>query len=68
MRYRNTQPCFIIARFASTCPETGKPIAKGDTIAYYPNDRRAFHESSQSAENVRALQFSKTWEMADANW
>ena len=61
-------PYFTTARFASTCPETGKPIRKGDQIAYFPWDRLAFHAESKAAEQIRALQFSASWGMADANW
>lgn len=61
-------PYFMKARFASICPETGKQISKGDTIAYYPRDRKAFCEDSKSADNVRALEFAKAYNMGDANY
>lgn len=56
------------ARFDSVCPETGLPIKKGDEIAYYPRDRKAYHVSSKSADNVRNLEFNAAYGMADANW
>ena len=62
---RNTDPYFTTARFNSVCPETGKQITKGDTCAYYPTAKKAYHESSPSAENVRALEFSSAYGMAD---
>jgi hypothetical protein len=68
MRRRNTDPYFTRARFNSTCPETGHAIKKDDEIAYYPADRKAYHHSSKSADNVRALQFSAACSLADANW
>lgn len=61
-------PYFTSARFNSVCPETGKEIKKGDRIAYYPRDRKAFHESSKSADNIRNLEFNSSYGMADANW
>jgi len=61
-------PYFTTARFNSICPETGKEIKKGDEIAYYPRDRKAFHKSSKSADNVRNLEFNSSFGMADANW
>lgn len=61
-------PHFTTARFNSVCPETGKPIRKGEQIAYFPRERKAFHESSKAAEQVRGLQFASAYGMADANW
>lgn len=61
-------PYFLKARFASTCPETGKPIRKGDEIAYYPRERKAYHADSKAAENVRALQVSKAFCLGDQDW
>lgn len=61
-------PYFTTARFASKCPETGKDIKKGDEIAYYPRDKRAFHTESKAAQNVRALQATQAQGLADADW
>ena len=61
-------PYFTTARFDSVCPETGKPIRKGQEIAYYPRERKAYCAESKAAESVRALQFSACFNMADANW
>jgi hypothetical protein len=61
-------PCFITARFPSTCPETGTQISKGDSVAYYPATRKAYHDSSAAADHVRGLQFAQAFNMADANW
>lgn len=35
-------PRQIIAKFASTCPESGRPIRKGDAVIYWPSSRRCF--------------------------
>lgn len=61
-------PRLITARIDGTCPETGKAIKKGDTIAWYPSSRTAFHEDSPSAAQVRELQFAAAYEMPDANY
>lgn len=61
-------PYFTTARFDSVCAETGKPIRKGEEIAYYPRERKAYCSTSKAAENVRALQFASAYGMADANW
>lgn len=66
-RYHN-DPYFTTARFASTCPETGKAIKKGDEIAYYPRDKRAFHADSKAAQDVRAMQATASQGLADADW
>lgn len=61
-------PYITTARFNSVCPETGKTIRKGDPIAYYPRDKKAYHKDSQSANDVRAIEFAKAFNMADANY
>ena len=68
MRYGNSDPFFMTARYASTCPETGLAIRKGDQCAYFPKARKAFHVTSPSAAQVRALEFSKAYGMGDQNW
>jgi len=64
----NRAPYFTSARFDSTCPETGRPIRKGDPIAYYPASRKAFHAESNQAAELRGLQFASSCGMADAEW
>ena len=61
-------PYFTTARFNSTCPETGLAIAIGQRIAYYPAVRKAYHENSKHADQLRALEFSRAFNMADANY
>jgi hypothetical protein len=68
MRRRNATPCFLIARFEGRCAETGKPIHKGDLIAYFPASRQSYHKCSKAADQVRALQFATAHGMADANY
>ena len=65
---RNKDPYQLTARFDSICPETGKPIRKGDQCIYYPAMRKAYHLKSKAAEEYRSNQFSRAWCMADANW
>lgn len=65
---RTTAPFFMSARFPGTCPETGKAIAKGDRIAYFPAQRRAYHADSKTAAELRESQFARSWGMADANY
>lgn len=65
---KDNTPRLMKARFDSTCPETGKQIKKGETIAYYPRTKTAYHESSQSAEQVRAMNFAEANNMGDANY
>lgn len=65
---KNQSPYFTTARFNSICSETGQQIRKGDRIAYFPNEKRAFHENSKAAEQIRELNFARTFNMADANW
>ena len=65
--YKN-DPRLITARFASTCPETGRAISKGDEIAYYPRTKSAYHSTSKADDEVRGMQFASSFDMADANW
>lgn len=67
-RHHNQPPRLMTARFDSTCPETGKPIKRGDQVAYYPATKRAYHESSKAAAEVRGMAFSEAYAMADANY
>jgi hypothetical protein len=39
MRYRNTSPKWVKAKFNNTC-QCGKPINKGDDVLYYPAFKR----------------------------
>ena len=66
--YRNTNPRELTARFDSTCPETGKPILKGDTCVYYPATRKAYHAESKSAEGFRSQLAAESLCLYDANW
>lgn len=68
MRNRDTRPHFTTARFPGTCPETGAAIHKGDRIAFFPATRTAYAENSQHAEQVRGLDFARTWAMPDADF
>ena len=67
-RYASKKPYFTTARFDSVCAETGERIKKGDEIAYFPDERKAYSASSKAAEQVRALNFASTFCMADADW
>jgi hypothetical protein len=64
----NKSPYFTNARFNSTCSETGLVIAIGQRIAYYPATRKAYHENSKHADELRALEFSRAFNMADSNY
>jgi hypothetical protein len=61
-------PYFTTARFRSVCPETGRRIQPGETIAYFPATRQAFHAESKTAAELRAQEFADAWSMPDANW
>lgn len=61
-------PYFTIARFDSVCPETGMAIKRGERVAYYPSARKAYHDTSKQADELRGLQFADNCGMADANW
>ncbi len=67
-RNRDTAPREITARFDSVCPETGKRIKKGDTIIYYPADRKAYHAESKTASDFRSQAFADAMCLGDANW
>ena len=65
---RTREPYFTRARFNSTCPETGLAIAIGQRIAYFPAVRKAYHEHSTHADQLRASEFSRAYQMADSNY
>lgn len=67
-RFRNQAPYFTTARFVSTCAETGRKIAKGEAIAYYPATRSVYCAESKQAAELRGLQFSSAFGLADAEW
>lgn len=66
--HRYTLPEFITARYPGTCPETGKTWKKGDTIAWFPDTRKAYHQESKAAEQIRGRQFAQCYGMADADY
>ena len=47
-------PFITVAKVRARCPETGKAIRPGDRIAYYPDLRISYHESSSHFEDVLA--------------
>ncbi len=61
-------PYMTTAKGDMVCPETGLTIRKGDVIAYYPREKSGYHKDSQSADDVRAMEFAKAFGMADANY
>lgn len=67
-RYADKSPRFIVARFDSTCPQTQKKIRRGDTCAWYPSSRVAYHVESKAAADLRGMEFSAAYGMADANY
>jgi len=68
VRRVHAAPCFIKARRAGICPETGKAISPGDSIAWFPSKKQAYHESSKAADQVRGLEFAAAFNMPDANY
>lgn len=69
-RSHNYVPFIAAAKFPATCPETGRAIARGETAAFYRINGKwtAFHVESKNAENVRALEFSRAYCMADSDY
>lgn len=66
MRSSEMPPRRIKARFDSVCPETGKVIERGDTAYFFPSVGRAFHRSSEHADQARALRFARKLSSAGA--
>lgn len=64
----SSPPYFTTAKFDSVCPETKQPIKRGQTIAYFPALKQAFHTDSEHAQQVRGLEFNAAFNMPDANW
>jgi hypothetical protein len=67
-RYYNSVPYFTTAKFDSVCAETGKPIKKGESIAYYPADKKAYCETSQTAKDLRGQMFADNCGLGDAGY
>lgn len=68
IRSTNAAPYLMNARFAGTCPETGKTINKGDRICFVPATRKAYHDESKQAGETRGAEFAQAHGMADANY
>ena len=66
--HRYTDPEFMVSRYAGKCPETGKTWAKGETIAWFPASRTAYHKDSKAAEQIRGREFAAAYGMADAEY
>lgn len=62
----NRGPRRIVAKYAGECAETGKAIKRGDDCIY--SSGKLYHLESQTADNVRGLEFSRSWGMADQNY
>ena len=68
MRRRDATPYFTTAVFRSICPESGKTIKRGDPIAYFPATRRAYADGTKAAQQVRGLDFARSFAMPDADY
>jgi len=58
---RNIDPRLIIAKFDSTCAETGQKIRKGERCVYYPASRSVFSMDSNQAEDYRLWKMDVDW-------
>lgn len=68
MRRKTRSPYFTTATRASVCPETNELIQKGDRILYHPVYHIAYSVNSKTAEQVRAQDFARAYNMADADY
>ena len=66
-RYVN-DPRFIKAKYESVCPETGKPIRRGDECLYVPRDRKTYHVDSKTAANWSSQANADAMCLGDAGW
>lgn len=66
-RYNN-DPRELTAKFDSVCPETGKPIKRGETCVYFPRERKTYHNDSKTAAEWRSQAFSDAYGLGDAGW
>lgn len=55
-------PREIVAKFDSVCPETGKPIRRGETCLFFPRERKAYHLESKQAAEWHAAAFDMAYE------
>jgi len=53
-------PREITARFDSVCPETKKPIKKGEKCIYYPKSKKCFHPDSKTADDYRSWKMDQS--------
>ena len=67
-RTRLTAPYILRTRYPATCAETGASLPKGTEAVYYPDTRTLYSLQSKAAEEFRALQFSRAYRMADADF
>lgn len=66
-RYKN-DPRETTARFPSTCAESGKPIAKGDAIIYYPSSRKCYLIGSAPKAEASFRESLSAMAQEDGEW
>ena len=66
-RYAQDQQ-IMRAKFDSTCPETGKPIRRGDEIVYLPRERKAYHADSKTFADWLSQANADAMCLGDAGW
>ena len=64
----NQDPRTIKARFDSVCPETGKPIKRGDDCVYFPRHKKAYHVDSKSADDWSSQAVADAFCLGDSGW
>ena len=65
---RNKFPFICTAARRSRCPETGKAIRKGDTVALYPHLGICYHKSSGHFADVVAVYAVEEWTQEGAEY
>jgi hypothetical protein len=60
-RHVSEPPRFLNARYAGTCAETGKAIAVGDEILYYPSSRKVYCKDSQTYKDFQTAEFDRIY-------
>jgi len=66
-RYQN-DPRQIIAKYPTTCPETGNRINKGDPCFYFPTARKCYDLNAPSVHTWLDQQAADSLCLADAGW
>lgn len=61
-------PKIMMAKYSGICAETGKKISKGDTIAFYPLEKKVFCQDSKQYKTALDFITDRDYLNFNSNW